>query len=521
MTAPAPSSASLGSTAVEDVLSRPQTGLRAVVVGSGVAGLVAARVLSEHFDEVLLLERDSLPTEAAEGGLAATKDAVSARRRGVPQWGQPHVMLNRGLQELEALFPGLKEDLIAGGAPSVAAPASWTMYDGRLGGLMPHKYTAFEILCASRPLVETELRVRLARDRPNVTSVLGAVVEGLEFGGGPDAAARPGRVTGVRLRGCLAPLGADLVVDASGRGSRAPEWLAAAGWEAPPTVTVDANLVYTSTVIKLPDDWAASGGDEVIFCVAVPPDTRSGLIVPIEGGVHHLIMAGRADQRCPPNDEAIAEFASSLPHPALAKALAAGRRVGEIRCYERTANFRRRYEDIEMPGNLVVFGDAACAFNPVHGQGMTVAVLEAVELGRQLGAALPPPAAAAATAAADRAAPPPPRLAAARAALPAASRGFMRSLGRQVAVPWSLATGADQAYAPGFKQTMAEKAISGLFDEITRLSLRDVAVHERLMRVMHMLEEPSSLMSPGILLRLAADKLAGLFGRGGGSRASA
>ena len=129
--------------------------------------------------------------------------------------------------------------------------------------------------------------MRLAQDCPNVKTLSGAVVEGLEFGG--EGGGKPAeRVTGVRLRGGHT-LTADLVVDASGRGSKAPEWLQAAGWTPPPTVTVDANLVYTSCMYELAEDWQ---GENAVMVIAKPPDTRSGMLMPIEGGRHHVRVWG-------------------------------------------------------------------------------------------------------------------------------------------------------------------------------------------------------------------------------------
>ncbi|KIZ01876.1 hypothetical protein MNEG_6084 [Monoraphidium neglectum] len=127
----------------------------AVVCGSGVAGLAAARVLADHFDEVILLERDGQLIDDVTGndaaaaaqapGLADVSEAVAARRRGVPQFSQPHVMLTRGLQELEVLFPGLRGELLAAGAVGVPSPQSWDLYDGRVGGKFEHTYSVFEV----------------------------------------------------------------------------------------------------------------------------------------------------------------------------------------------------------------------------------------------------------------------------------------------------------------------------------------------------------------------------------------
>ena len=180
--------------------------------------------------------------------------------------------------------------------------------------------------------------------------------------------------------------------------------------------------------------------------------------------------------------------------------LGAAQRVSDIRTYERTANFRRKYEDIDMPAGLAVIGDGVCAFNPVYGQGMSVAVLEAISLGRELATALPPKAGNSDANVIARAA-------SARTVLPQAVRRFMRRISEVLSVPWALATGTDAPFLPGYKPSPVEAAIDVLFNAVARLSQTDQDVHATLMRVMHMLEPPTALVSPRMLLRLALDKL--------------
>ncbi|KIZ01875.1 hypothetical protein MNEG_6083 [Monoraphidium neglectum] len=368
------------------------------------------------------------------------------------------------------------------------------------------------MLMATRSLVETELRLRVRRDCPRVKAFSGAVVEGLTMAPG-DGGAAQGRVTGVKLRGGRV-VPADLVVDASGRGSRTPEWLEAAGCATPDTVTVDSRLVYTSAVYEL--DPATHPGIHPVMVFTQPPDSRSGMLLPIEGGRHHLILTGRLGERCEGTDEAITQFAEDMPHPSLATALRGAKRIGDIRMYERTANFRRKYEEIDLPGGLVVLGDGVCAFNPV-GQGMSVAVLEAVALGKQLEGALHSSARATPDAAPDASAQ---WLTAARGALPSATRTFMRGVGGLVAIPWALATGSDAVYVAGFEHTPTEKMINHIFMQISRMSRTDADAHATMMKVMHMLEPPAALTSPKMLLKLLVHTIRTALG-GGGSRQGA
>jgi 2-polyprenyl-6-methoxyphenol hydroxylase-like FAD-dependent oxidoreductase len=210
----------------------------------------------------------------------------------------------------------------------------------------------------------------------------------------------------------------------------------------------------------------------------------------------------------------VAAFCASLPSSGVSDALAGAERVSELRVYERTANFRRRYEDLAaaadgaggLPAGIAVIGDACAAFNPVYGQGMSVAVLEAVDLGERLAAALPARCVGGSGEGADYAQQErEQRAAEARRALPAATVGFMRNIGAIVAVPWALATGNDAPYCPGFKRAPAEAAVNAVFEAVSRYSQRDVDVHNVVMRVMHMLDPPTAMVAPRVLWRFAVD----------------
>ena len=211
-------------------------GRRAVVLGGSVAGLCAAGALAPHFDEVLVLERDELPTDAEH-------------RRGVPQSKHPHFLLNSGRRAISELFPGFEEDLIAAGGLHLMPSMDAAYLEG--AGWASRKQSSMTMVYSSRILIERVLRDKV-RGVGNVAIREGVSVRGIETIEGGTAR---GRVTGVAFSteaGGDARIDADLVVDAMGRGSSVSDWLADAGWPETPVKTLDAKVTYTSRWYDLP-----------------------------------------------------------------------------------------------------------------------------------------------------------------------------------------------------------------------------------------------------------------------------
>ncbi|HEV2888537.1 MAG TPA: hypothetical protein VGX49_16625, partial [Jatrophihabitans sp.] len=202
----------------------------AVVVGASIGGLLAARVLSDCYDRVVVLDRDVLPDHAVA-------------RRGVPQGRQLHVLLSRGKEALDELFPGLSAELNARGAPLVDLHDDVHWYnDGQRMLRAPSPLVAVGM---SRPLLEDALRARVAA-LPGVE--LRSPVEVL----GLTTTADRRRITGVRLlsAGTEQALAADLVVDAGGRGSRTPNWLAELGYPRPAEEQVRVGVSYVTRTYR-------------------------------------------------------------------------------------------------------------------------------------------------------------------------------------------------------------------------------------------------------------------------------
>lgn len=439
-------------------------GRHAVVVGGGMAGLLAARVLVSHFEQVTLIERDALT------------DSVQARK-GVPQGRMLHVMLPRGQGIIEGLFPGYGHELQAAGAVSLWVPADALVLTP--AGWMDRRASGWPLVSASRPLFEWAMRRRV-RALPGVTILDRHDVTSLVIS--RDAQ----RVTGVTLRPLDIPgrprqdLGADLVVDASGRGSRAPTWLSDAGYAISAKVHVDANVGYASRIYRIPEEFSEDW--QLVMLGAQPPSMpRSGLLIPIEDGRWMVGLMGAAGQHPPSDEEGFAAFARSLRHPVLADALAAAEPVTAIHGYRGTANRLWHYERMRRwPERFVVLGDSVCAFNPTYGQGMSTAAVAAMTLDACLRGH---------------------RRQHRSDDLDGLARGFQRRLAHRDADSWRLSTGADLRYptTTGAQVGAATRLLHRYHDRVVAAATQDPAVTETYVQVMGMLARPTSLFAPRIL----------------------
>lgn len=436
-----------------------RAGTHAVVIGAGIAGLLAARVLGDHFEAVTIVDRDHLPQEASP-------------RAGVPQASHLHGLLARGHAILEQLFPGLDAELAATGAPLV----DWTQ-DCRwfsFGGWKPHFPSGILTRTSSRSRLEWTIRRRLeARERVRIVEqhdvlALLATADGMGVAG-----------VLARQRGWpndpTTELCADLIVDASGRDSHAPDWLARLGYPRPPETVVNASLGYASRLYAPPSDWTADW--RVLAMVATPPaGKRGGVIQTIEGNRWMVTLSGAAHDY-PPTDEAgFLTFARSLPSPELYRALAQAEPLSPIRSYRRTENRLRHYERVgRWPAGFVVLGDAACSLNPIYAQGMTVAALGALALDRALRR---------------------PGLTPARR-----SRRFQQDLARVHATPWLLATAEDFRHptVEGTRPTPAVQLMHWYIDRLQVAACDSPAVHRALIEVLNLCRPPIGLVTPALL----------------------
>lgn len=419
-----------------------------VVIGAGMAGLLAAAALARDGRTVTVLDRDDLPADPAP-------------RPGVPQSRQPHLLLRRGLTAVEALLPGFGADLRAAGAVPVDT--------GDLAWCSPQGWSPpgrqVDILLATRPLLEHRLRTRV-QGLTGVRVVGGARVAGLVRGG----------AGGARwwVDGGDDGWAADVVVDASGRSSRLPTWLDALGLPPTEVEEVDAQVGYATVRVRLPVEAVGSKG----VVVLQERGRGGGLALPAEDGWWTVSGIGAGAHRPPRDLPGLRDFLSDLPDDSLARIAAAGPVDGDVATHRQCGNRRHRYDRVDpWPDGLVVVGDALCAFDPVYGQGITVAALEAQEL----------------------------RSADARGALtaPGGAADVVRACVRIGEVPWQMATGEDRKLA-GLPAPRSPGAVVGgwWIGELGRLSTHgDVVAQAALSRVYQLLAPPQSVFHPRLVAR--------------------
>ncbi|HEY4020749.1 MAG TPA: FAD-dependent monooxygenase [Pseudonocardiaceae bacterium] len=429
----------------------------AVVIGAGMAGLLAAHVLSGHFHRVTIVDRDRLPAEPSY-------------RKGVPQSRHTHLLLGLGLSSLEQLLPGLRQELLAAGAVPLELP-------GDAGWLTPAGWCerfpdGLPFVSASRDLIEWTVRGRVLAG-PRVDLMTATEVTALL----PSADGRG--VSGVRLSsrddGTSSDLSADLVLDASGRGSRAPDWLTELGWPTVGELSAPTGVGYTSRFYRNPhdpeQDW------KFLLLQTRPPEhTRSGMLLPVDGDRWMVSLVGVGGDH-PPTDEAgFLEFARTLRSPLLYEAIRDAEPLTPIHGFRVPDSRRRRYDKLRRwPTGFALVGDAVCSLNPMYAQGMSIAAATALVLDNEL-----------------------------RRRGTALGRRFQHRVAKVAADAWLVASGEDLRYLVGEEQVRRPPYLALMqkfFDRVLLAGGRDARVNSALVLVLNLQASPWSLLRPAIVLR--------------------
>ena len=437
-----------------------------MVFGAGIAGLLAARVLADHADRVTLVERDRLS---------------SGPRRGVPQGWHAHALLPRGQHILQELFPGLRAELVAGGA------VSYELLDEARTVVGGHRLCRAPMLdtpglALSRPFLEDNIRRRLL-ERSNVTLLDGwdAIEPVIEDG--RVVAARIGRSAPASHGSEEQVLPAELVVDAMGRAGRSATWLAHAGYGRPATEEVALDVGYSTCYLEMPD--GVFGQDLGTLISGSPGNPRSLAAFKVEGDRWVFGLGGMCGDHPPADREGFLDFAASVVRntmPDLLPAVQQAKQLTKIFQARYPSAIRRRFDRMaRLPAGLLALGDSLCSFDPLYGQGMSTAAIQAIALRDSLarGAGL--------------------------------ERRYFQAAIAAVTPVWKMALAADLAI-PGVsgKSSLSSRALGRYIERVQHAATHSPAAAVAMLRVLTLLEPPASLFSPSIVRQVLRSSGGGL-----------
>jgi 2-polyprenyl-6-methoxyphenol hydroxylase-like FAD-dependent oxidoreductase len=443
-----------------------ELGQRAVVLGASMGGLLAARVLADYFRVVTVVERDVLSDDPTN-------------RRGVPQGRHVHALLARGGQILEELFPGILSELVAHGAPAwddgdlskihMSFFGHEMLQSGRLAGTRP-----MSLFMPSRPLLECHVRRRL-KAIENVTILGGHDVT--ELTSTPDR----NRVTGVRVTGrgdgAERELPADVVMDAMGRGARTPTFLESLGYGRPVEDHVLMHTTYVSQLLGIPRGTLK----EMFALISPAPGRPTGMFLTgYENDTWIFTVFGMVGRQPPRDLAGMLSFAEAYCPAHLLAAVRAGEPIGEVVQHRMPSSQWRRYDKMRrFPDGLLASGDAICSFNPIYGQGMTVAALDAIALRNCL-----------------------------RRGGNDLARRYFRASAKKIAVAWQLAAGSDLAFPEvEGKRSWSMRVTNRFTDWMLTACESDPVAGTRFFLVNSLVDPPIRLMHPGFICRVAAANL--------------
>ncbi len=441
----------------------PVLGDRAVVLGASMGGLLAARVLAEFYRTVTVIERDDLPD-----------DPVT--RRGVPQGRHPHALLARGAHILDEFFPGLLDELVAAGAPVLddgdmsRLHMSYGGHQVVQSGTITCDPKLLALYIPSRALLERHVRKRLQ------------ALDNVTIHDGQDAAelistADLTRVIGVRVTSgdddAPRELSADLVVDAMGRGAHTPAFLESIGYGRPAEERIVMHTVYVSQRVRIPPGTLT----EMMALISPAPGRPTGMFLAgNENDIWIFTVFGMAGREPPRNLDGMLSFAADYVPAHLLAAVRAGEPLGPVVQHRMPCSQWRRYDKMRrLPDGLVACGDAICSFNPIYGQGMSVAALDAVALRDAL-----------------------------RRGVADLPRRYFRAAAKSIGVAWQTGATSDLAFPEvEGRRTPSMRVANRLVDSVLAACESDNEVTTRFFRVTGLLDAPPRLLRPAVLYRVA------------------
>lgn len=427
----------------------------AVVLGGSLTGVLAAAVLAESYTEVLVVDRDTVL-------------GVGTARKGAPHAIHAHALHARGHQILEEMFPGLTAGLVDVGVPTCDyGEMHWYMNGQRLRS----SKTGLISVMAPRPKLEEHIRARVAT-LPNVTFLERHDILSLIATSSHD------RIVGVRVSSQddaneERTLHADLVIDATGRGSRSPAWLEELGYQRPQEERMKIGLAYTTRHYEMYPGML--DGIPSINSIATPRYPRGGFFGKIGPNLCNLSLTGIMGDHPPTEAGAFLEYARSLPVPQIYEVVKNAKPIMDPVRFNYPSSVRKRYEHLmSFPEGYLVMGDAVCSFNPVYGQGMSASAMEAMSLQKHLRQGVAPNA-----------------------------LKFFSDVSNILDTPWEISAGGDLAF-PGVEgpRTFKVRLGTSYMDRLQYAATKDAKVTTGFMRVAGLLDPPTALMRPGMVSRV-------------------
>lgn len=420
------------------------------------AGLLAARVLSDHFDSVRILERDPVSEEPVA-------------RKGQSQGRHLHVLLSPGFRIIGELFPGIQEELVEGGSTRIDFGERMRWHED---GVWKQQFpSGLESIFQSRPYLEAHVRRRTLAI-PNIEIIDSCRVVGLSTD------TEKTRVQGVKVvfrneGDREETLAAELTVDCSGRSSSTPKWLEELGYEAPTESRLNIDFAYSSKIYRRTDPDPSP-----VMIVASPPAKRGTFMTPIED-MRWVVTAGGIHGVRPPTDDAgFLQYVKDLAVPTIYDVIKDAEPLSEIVPYRFPYGVRRHYERLKrFPEGHLVLGDAVQSANPLYAQGMAAAALQSMTLKTALEAGV------------ER---------------PKFRKHYFKALGKFLDIPWQMAVGEDFRWP----ETTGDKPfgtnlLCAYTGHLHRLMGDDKVIYEQFLKVMNLVEPPTSLLHPRILWRAA------------------
>jgi 2-polyprenyl-6-methoxyphenol hydroxylase-like FAD-dependent oxidoreductase len=421
----------------------------AVVIGGSIGGFLAARVLADHYERVTVLERDDFPP-------------VGEHRKGVPQGRHTHGLLASGRLVLEQWFPGFSQELIEAGAVTgdMVATSRWF----NEGACLKRFNSGVQGVLATRPFLEARLRQRVLA-LPNVTSVQNFRALGLTVSSDGQ------RITGVK--GSNTEFAADLVIDSTGRGSHSPEWLAAHGYPKPEEQRVEIALAYTTRFFRRRHEHLQ--GDVAVIIPPTPNGKRGGVMLAQEGNLWTVTLIGHFGQVPPRELKEFIEYSRTIPAPYIYEVIKEAEPASEPESMRFPASVRHHYEKLDrFPASYLVFGDAVASFNPIYGQGMSVAALQSIELAAVMAEGTHE-----------------------------LARRFFRRAAKIVDMPWTISVGNDLRMPETVGPRNASVSfVNWYISKLHKAAHADPVPAKAFMRVANLLAPPSSILNPKVAWRV-------------------